>query len=52
MDSFGGIADCSLSRLAGVGLHFPHDLFLFLNSGFAQVIALLQIQPELALVPK
>jgi len=52
MDSFGWIADCPLSMLAGVGLHFPRDLFLFLNSGFAQVIALLQIQPELRASPE
>jgi hypothetical protein len=33
-------------------VNFPHDLFLFLNSCFAEVIALLQIQPELRASPE
>src|SRR5271165_3015522 len=37
--------DCPVSRLAGVGMHLPRDLLLFLDSGFAEVVALLQIQP-------
>jgi hypothetical protein len=50
--SFGRIAGCPVSRLAGVGAHFSRDLFLFVNSGFAEVEALLQIQPELRASPE
>jgi hypothetical protein len=33
-------------------MHFPYDLFFFPDSGFAEVVALLQIQPELRASPE
>ena len=33
-------------------MHFPHDLFFFPDSGLAEVVALLQIQPELRASPE
>jgi hypothetical protein len=39
-------------NLAGVGVHFPCDKYLFLDPGFAQVVGLLQVEPELSAGPE